>query len=84
MPYSKISILRPQLQNGYAYFRGRTVPVPMMHSRATYILNSFRLSAAQSVLLIFIPIILYKEFKISLQRIDHYATCRTGKSVLYG
>ena len=25
MPYSKISILRPQLQNGYAYFRGRTV-----------------------------------------------------------
>ena len=25
MPYSKISILRPQLQNGYAYFRGRSV-----------------------------------------------------------
>jgi hypothetical protein len=27
-PYSKISILRPQLQKGYAYFRGRTVDNP--------------------------------------------------------
>ena len=34
MPYSKISILRPQLQNGYAYFLGRTVCTCLIYRHA--------------------------------------------------